>query len=263
MRRAFVPLAVLGMVVSLAFGPAAAAPEVVQIDPASQSIPENVLRMHVRFSEPMREGYFSDHIELVDLETGAVIPRAFYDSFYELWSKDHRRLTLLVDPGRVKTELQAHDEMGRAFANGRRYELRVLPQWKTMSGEELAQPFAWQFMVEPEIRTAMSPDAWQIEAAAGQVTIAFDRVVDLHSLNAHMRVLDASVAPIMEEWTLDPSGRVATVRFDPQRIPTQIALRHRFEDVAGNTVAAAFDHVKGSVSADQERAVSYISLSVE
>lgn len=260
MCRAVLWSALIGMGMSLAFGPAAAAPQVVQIDPVSPSLPENVLRMHIQFSDPMREGYISKYIRVIDVETGAEVEQAFFDSFYELWTPDHRRLTLLVDPGRVKTGLEAHDTLGRAFVAGRDVRIEVSSDWPTLSGDTLAGTFAQSFTVTPEERSAMDPSTWDVSFDHGVVRLSFDRVIDIHSLNAHVRVLDNTDTPIGSDWALDETGQVALSTIETSAVPHRLVIRHRFEDVAGNTVTAAFDHQKGDVEAAQERAISFLPI---
>ena len=84
--------------------------EVMAIYPTAAEVPRNLLRLYVWFSAPMSEGYAARHVRLAgdagERLAGALLPGG------ELWSGDGRRLTLLLDPARIKRGLAAHREAG-------------------------------------------------------------------------------------------------------------------------------------------------------
>ena len=84
------------------------APRVETILPLADELPENILRFYIRFSEPMAEGESLKHVRLWDDTSGEELTGVFFDHVHELWSADRRQITLLVDPGRVKTGLVAN-----------------------------------------------------------------------------------------------------------------------------------------------------------
>jgi hypothetical protein len=88
--------------------------QVLQIYPTSDRLPENLLRFYIYFSSPMRRGDALQQIHLLD-ESGHIIPDVFLDTGEELWNPTSTRLTVLLDPGRVKTGLRAHSQLGRAL----------------------------------------------------------------------------------------------------------------------------------------------------
>ena len=71
---------------------------VVEIFPTAHEVPRNLLRFYVRFSAPMSEGCAARSIRLVD-DDGDELPGALLPSDDELWDRDRRRLTVLLDPG--------------------------------------------------------------------------------------------------------------------------------------------------------------------
>ncbi|MEO0754423.1 MAG: hypothetical protein AAFY85_06450, partial [Pseudomonadota bacterium] len=73
------------------------------IYPTSDVLPANLLRFYVYFSEPMQRSAALEHVTLRSVSTGKAVTGAFFQSRYDLWSTDGRRLTLLLDPGRVKS----------------------------------------------------------------------------------------------------------------------------------------------------------------
>ncbi len=58
----------------------------------------------------------------------------FFDNVYELWSDDHRQITILVDPGRVKTGLKENLKRGRAFIAGLRVQTQHINQLAVTTG---------------------------------------------------------------------------------------------------------------------------------
>ncbi|MEM9696282.1 MAG: hypothetical protein AAGA56_27300, partial [Myxococcota bacterium] len=138
-----------------------AVPRVTAIYPRGDSLPENLLRFYVYFSEPMAEGRFLDHLRLEELPSGRDLTGVFFDNVHELWSADRRRITLLVDPGRVKTGLHAHEMRGRAFHEGTAYRLTVLSSWRSLEGEALGAAVNKEFVALREDRAAVDPSTWR------------------------------------------------------------------------------------------------------
>ena len=85
------------------------------VHPSGTSVPENLLRIELRFPMPLRTPLDMAHVKLLDGE-GRVIPDAFLD--LALPSADGRRLSLLLHPGRVKSSVGANLVLGRALRAG-------------------------------------------------------------------------------------------------------------------------------------------------
>lgn len=235
-------------------------PEVAGFDPSSNLLPENLLRVHIRFTEPMREGEFSNYIEVVHTDTGKQIPLVFFDSFYELWNQDRTRLTLLVDPGRVKTGLTANADLGRAFIAGEQYSVNVKPGWLSMGGVAVEKEYSHGFIAIPQMRTAINPDNWNVYTQGKSIHIDFHRVIDIHSLNAHMILVDAEGETITGQWWGLNNSKTAQFTYSGNNQPDRIVVRNRFEDAAGNTVVAAFDHAIGASPSVKEKQTTVIKL---
>src|SRR5262245_8015553 len=87
---------------------AAGTPRVVAVGPSGLAVPENLLRISIRF-DVAPEGQVLRHLSLATVD-GRPLHEPFLDQ--ELWSPDGRVLTLLLHPGRVKTGLIAHEQLG-------------------------------------------------------------------------------------------------------------------------------------------------------
>ena len=79
----------------------ALATEVNHIFPSGGCLPENLLRFYVCFSNSMQRGRVRSKISLLGPD-GEPAPDALYRAPVELWDRSMRRLTILLDPGRLK-----------------------------------------------------------------------------------------------------------------------------------------------------------------
>ena len=112
--------------------------------PSAATVPVNLLRISIEFpTQPPTD--VADRVRLTRSD-GTEIEHAFYPQ--PLWSPDGRKLTLYLDPGRVKTGLIAHDAAGRALTSGEAVELRladlVLRRWRVAAARtEAIDPRRW------------------------------------------------------------------------------------------------------------------------
>jgi hypothetical protein len=84
-----------------------AEPEVSQIFPSADVLPENLLRFHVRFSNPMQRGRAADHIELLGPD-GHPAPDVLYRAPIELRDTSMIWLAILLDPGRLNVNRRSN-----------------------------------------------------------------------------------------------------------------------------------------------------------
>jgi hypothetical protein len=90
------------------------APEVVLVQPSADEVPANLLRLSVMFDTPL-EGPVLPRMALTRAD-GQRLWEPFLQQ--ELWSPDGKILTLLLDPGRVKSGLVAHEKWGSILSRG-------------------------------------------------------------------------------------------------------------------------------------------------
>jgi hypothetical protein len=105
----------VGTVAGAALAAGAWASGAVSVYPSGTSVPENLLRIELRFRVPLRTPLDMVHVKLLDRE-GQLIPDPFLD--LPLPSADGRRLSLLLHPGRVKSGVGANVVLGRALRAG-------------------------------------------------------------------------------------------------------------------------------------------------
>jgi hypothetical protein len=135
------------------------ATRVERIYPSADVLPANTLKLYIRFSAPMSAGEAWDHIRLLD-ERGKALRDSFLDE--ELWDPEHRRLTILFDPGRIKRGLAPAIEAGTPIVEGRRYTLAIDREWHDARGVAMVEGFQKVFTGGPAVRTSSDPKRWQV-----------------------------------------------------------------------------------------------------
>ena len=106
----------------------------VNIYPSKDTLPENLLKMYFEFSKPMKEVNNSlDYITVRNLTKDSVVD-VFLKLSPELWNKNHSRLTLWLDPGRVKTDLIPNKILGLPLQAGNKYRIEINNEWEGVNG---------------------------------------------------------------------------------------------------------------------------------
>lgn len=217
-----------------------------QVYPSADLLPENLLKFYVHFSAPMRRGRIYDHIHLRD-ETGKEIELPFLEIDEELWNPDMTRLTLFIDPGRIKREVRPLEEVGPALEAGRQYTLAIDRAWKDGSGNALKNDFQKVFKVGPADRNPPEPAQWNIQppksGTRDPLSIRFPKPMDHALAQRVIRVLDQEGKPVEGKvalenyecrWTFAPTRNW-------RRGPYKIAVQTTLEDLAGNNIGKPFE----------------------
>jgi hypothetical protein len=238
----------------LSLTPSGPPARVVAIYPSAGELPENLLRFYVQFSAPMSQGGSYGFVSLRD-STGAEIERPFLELPQELWSPDGTRLTLLLEPGRVKHGLVPRAELGPILSAGRSYTLTVDAKWPDAEGRPLKDSARKAFRAVKADATQPDPRSWKIEppraGSRESLSVRFRKPLDQAMLQHMLRVLYLGAArgptPVRTEvvgavriadeeklWTFEPrdpwpSGRYA------------LAASTKLEDAAGNSIGRPFE----------------------
>ncbi|MEO1366492.1 MAG: Ig-like domain-containing protein [Acidobacteriota bacterium] len=236
-----------------------------EVYPSADVLPENLLRFYVYFTHPMaREEVFSA-VELRD-QDGRPMPGVFLSNRYELWSPDDRRLTLILDPGRVKTGLESHRRLGRALEADRTYVLTVGRSALDADGCPLAETFEKAFRASAEDLSPPEPGRWRLDVpAAGDkraLAVELDGPHDHLSLAYRLRVHDGGGAVV--PGSIELAGHESRWRFtpvDPWRAADyRLVVGASLEDLAGNRPGRRFDLAR---SGGDERPAAPPSPSLE
>lgn len=218
-------------------GTALARADSVEIHPAGPAVPENLLRFELRFDRPQRLPFDVERVTLLDAD-GVEIQHALLDM--ALPDTDGRRITVLLDPGRVKSGVGPNLDAGRALKRGASVSLRVMGR-----GAD-ASPTVKTWRVTAPVSQPMRPELWRLSLPrqGTRDELSVDMRNPISSVGERLiAVLDAHGHRLEGTVTLDDGD--ARWRFKPAR-PWMEGL-HRLvthpglEDPAGNRHCAAFE----------------------
>jgi hypothetical protein len=226
--------------------PAGPPPSVTAVYPSAAELPENLLRMYVHFSAPMRRGEAYDHVRILDA-AGKPIETPFLTLGEELWDPAGRRLTLLLDPGRVKHGLKPREEMGPVLEAGKSYTLVIDGQWRDAAGQPLGKDFRKPFKAVAAEARPVEPAGWTVQPPPADtrepLAVTAPKPLDHALFGRTVRVLDA--AGLAVEGDVSVTDRETRWQFTPRRPWAAggyvLEVKSILEDVAGNRVGRAFE----------------------
>lgn len=237
------------------------------IYPSSDTLPENLLRMYIVFSQPMKTSGNLENIRLSD-DSGNSVEGAIFNNVYELWDATQKQLTILFDPARVKSDLVANKELGRALKSGERYHLSI-DYVEDIFGQKVQSAFTKTFYVSE--KDSISPDVgdWIISLpepdTQEQLVLQFPDAIDWMSILNRIRIIDqnghlvsgaVSITNNEQVWSFKPAVNWKATDY-------KLAVDSRLEDPAGNNLNGLFDHKVGSLKNEQEGKVEYVSFTIE
>ena len=220
---------------------------VVAIYPTAPELPVNLLRIYVHFSGPMSEGWAARTVRLHREDTGEVLEGAFLPPDPELWDPARRRLTMLLDPGRIKRGLIPNQEVGYPLIEGVPVRLVIGPEFRDASGQPLTVSAERSYRIGPAIRARINPGCWQLTVpeadSADPLIVKFDRSLDYALLQHSLLVCDSNGLPLQGQEEVGPAEE--SWRFMPAfpwiEGSYQLVIGPRLEDVAGNSPGRVFD----------------------
>ena len=224
-----------------------AAPALVtNIYPSGDVLPENVLRFYVHFSVPMTPHRAFEYVALRDA-LGVADHAAFMKFKQELWNEDRTRLTVLIDPGRIKRSVATNVALGPALREGERYALTIDEGWSSADGSSVLPSFSKTFVVAEALRERPDVERWKWRpprpGTRETLKIVFDRPLDRHLLSSAIHVVASDgnaidgrshIGENETSWSFTPSKPWAA---DDGRVTLDEAL----EDVAGNNFRELLD----------------------
>ena len=240
--------------------------EVVQVFPSADLLPENQLKFYVQFSAPMSRGGTYEHVHIRDAD-GRVLELPFLELDEELWDPAMTRLTLLIDPGRIKRGVKPLEDIGPVFEAGRSYSLTLEKSCRDAQGMPLRQTFEKKFRIAAADRTPPDPRAWKIETPGcgtrDPLVVKFDEPMDqalalrlirvVPVSNMQVAVLgEAALAQEERTWTFTPAEPWKEGEF-------RLTVATTIEDLAGNNIGKTFDV---DLAAGAQRRVTAASVSV-
>jgi hypothetical protein len=242
------------------------ATSVVRVYPSADELPENQLKFYVEFSAPMSRGGTYEHVHVRDA-AGRIIDLPFLELDEELWDLSMTRLTLLIDPGRIKRGVKPLEDIGPVFEAGKAYALTLEAECRDAAGRPLRAKFEKKFRIGPPDRSPPDPRRWTIQSpAAGTrapLVVNFDEAMDQALALRLIEVAagesgktmisgDATLARNERGWTFVPT--------EPwPRGPHRLTVATTIEDLAGNNIGKTFDV---DLASGAQRRVTSESVSV-
>jgi hypothetical protein len=219
---------------------------ITEVYPTGKKLPENLLRLYLHFSAPMSQGRSYRYLHLFD-QTGEEVEYPFLDLPQELWTADGKRLTVLLDPGRVKQGLKPREESGPVLVPGVKYTLTIDENWPDAEGNPLAKPFKRTFETTKADVVQPNPADWKITPPkAGTrepLSVEFDEPLDHGMLQRVLSVVDEKSTEIAGRIEVDQEE--TRWRFTPENPWKQgdysLRIRTELEDRVGNSIARPFE----------------------
>ncbi len=218
--------------------------EIINIYPSLDTVPENLLKIYLRFSQPMGEQLSEGFINVVNNQ-GDTIEKVFLPLQPELWNEMHDLLTLWLDPGRIKRDLGPHQWLGSPLRKNQSYQIFVSSEWKDQNGKHLDYSFEKNLVATDADRKKPNPANWDINAPRSDsqdlLIINFVEPMDYALARECLRVIgdrEISGQVILENserlWCFTPANHWAPGQY-------KIQIESRLEDLAGNNLNRLFD----------------------
>jgi hypothetical protein len=212
---------------------------VTTIYPSADVLPANLLRFYIQFSAPMSRGEAAARLHLLDSK-GKALPAVFLAG-EELWDPAGTRLTMTLDPGRIKRGLTSNMALGDAIVEGRQYTLAIDKEWSDARGVAMVEGFRKSFHGAPADRIPPDPKMWRMSAppagSRNPLVVNFGESLN-HALLERMLRIDVpgkiSIPAGETEWRFIPES---PWRAGAYRLMVNTAI----EDLAGNRPGLPFD----------------------
>ena len=225
----------------------------IRISPHAEVLPANTLRFYIHFPSSAEAHFDRDHLWLLD-DGEQVVRDPFLVLSQELWSLDGRRLTVLMEPGRIKRGLGADPVHQPALVVGQTYSLLVTARRQTARHTFRVSDPVLQAIDETHWRL-VSPTVGSLDPAA----VHFDRVMDAALCEDETAVLTPSGEVWQTRVSLTPDGTaMRLVPRDPWGAGRhRLIVSDRLEDVCGNRLGEALDHPLGADGPPRAGAITF------
>ena len=222
------------------------APFITNIYPTTDTVPENLLKIHLEFSEPMSELHSSKYVSLL-AENGDTLSNIFLKLDPELWNYDHTLLTLWLEPGRIKKSLLPNILDGIPIEEGKHYTLSISKKWKSAKGVSLQKAIHKQIYVSSRDESMPEAEHWILTtpgpSTKESLRISFLEVLDFTSLLGSFKILDRDEQEIIGTYHILP-GEMG-IEFIPEHAwnagQYTIQVEGSVEDLAANNLNRLFD----------------------
>jgi hypothetical protein len=221
-------------------------PELLAIYPSQDTIPENLLKIYLVFNIPMVENRSLQYVSLADRE-GNILPNTFLDLHPELWNEDGTILTLWLDPGRIKRDLQPNKSLGPPLISGEQYQVLVSAEWPDVQGATLGKLHAKNLIATSRDTSSPEPLKWKLYLPKAGTNQAFEanlgEPLDYMLLQSTIRLVDSGGSNV--HGTTQISDKEKKFVFIPAKPWSsgkyRLEIETILEDLAGNNLNRLFD----------------------
>jgi len=217
-----------------------------EVFPSAEVLPENLLKFYIHFTHPMSVDDSYRHIRLLN-EGGQSLPLPFLELGEELWDSEGKGLTLLFDPGRIKSGLRPRLEEGGVLEEGRSYILEISQEWLDAEGQPMVSDYRKRFTVGPLDTASPRVDDWVIRipksGTKNALLVEFSESLDEALLQRVVTIIDGQGDAVTGSIRVGQEERVWV--FEPneawRRGSYRVKAHSILEDLAGNSIGRPFE----------------------
>ncbi|MEO7530488.1 MAG: Ig-like domain-containing protein [Sediminibacterium sp.] len=222
------------------------APQIISSYPQQDTVPENLLKIYIQFSKPMREGQSAKYLTL--LKNGKdTLHDVFLDLQPELWNEDRTVFTTWLDPGRIKRDLQPNLKLGAPLQSFGKYELIILKEWKDAQGIALQKNYSWSFTTRERDSLSPDPGKWKMHTPTNlskeSLVIELDEPMDHFLLMESLHITGKNGEAI--KGIFEVSDKDKKVSFSPAEPWSAgnytLFINAKLEDLSGNNINRPFE----------------------
>jgi hypothetical protein len=214
--------------------------------PSSDVLPENLLKFYVHFSAPMAQGDAYSHVRLLD-EHDKEVEYPFVNVGQELWDRSGRRVTLLLDPGRIKRGLRPREEVGPILVEGSAYTLVIDAAWPDADGRPLKESMRKTFRASAPDDVQPDPATWRLEPPRAKTSepleVRFQEPLDHAMLSSAFAIFDERRAQVTGKIETGDEEKLWRFVPDGDWLPGDytVVVDAALEDRAGNSIEKPFE----------------------
>jgi hypothetical protein len=194
----------------------------------------------------MSRGEVYDRVRLLK-NNGQAVDLPFLRLGEELWDPTGTRLTLLIDPGRIKRGLRPREEHGPVLEAGHAYTLVIDAAWPDAEGDPLAAGFRKTFRAEAPDERQPDPKTWSIARPSPStrepLVLTFPEPLDRALIESALTFVDARGEDV--PGRLEIEANETRWRFTPAQPwlegDYQLVIDADIEDLAGNSILRPFE----------------------
>jgi len=221
-------------------------PIIDEIYPSADTLPENLLKLYLKFSRPMRQGVSEKYLTMLD-SNGDTLRDIFLNLNTELWDEDGKQLTIWLNPGRIKRGLQPNENEGSPLRYGSSYTFSIAGEWADIRGNKLGKAYSKRFTARVKDIVSPKPGLWKLYIpAAGSpepLAINFNESLDYTLLSNTIILINPDGEQIRTKMVVKNNERSLLIYPENKWPAGEYYLKTdtRLEDLAGNNLNRLFD----------------------